>query len=134
LSWSLNIMTPYYIWSVRRGDRLKAAVTMIEFLKNDIAPKLTARDVHELRSAHETKSMVLNAEMMLRSALFRTESRGSRYREDYPRRNDPSWLAWVKLRDRQGEMRMRQEPLRRKWWPNLSKPYNERYPDRFVGE
>jgi succinate dehydrogenase/fumarate reductase flavoprotein subunit len=107
---------------------------MIEFLKNDIAPKLTARDVHELRSAHEIKSMVLNAEMMLRSALFRTESRGSRYREDYPRRNDPSWLAWVKLRDRQGEMRMRQEPLRRKWWPNLSKPYNERYPDRFVGE
>ena len=129
-----NIMTPYYIWSVRRGDRLKAALTMIEFLKNDIAPKLAAKDIHELRSAHETKSMVLNAEMMLRSALFRTESRGSHYREDYPRRDDPNWLAWVKLKDREGRMRMRKERLPRKWWPDLSKPYNERYPDRFIGE
>ena len=129
-----NIMTPYYIWSVRRGDRLKAALTMVEFLKNDIAPKLTAKDIHELRSAHETGSMILNAEMMLRSALFRTESRGSHYREDYPRRNDPDWLAWVKLKDRQGEMKMKKERIPRKWWPDLSKPYDERYPDRFIGE
>ena len=129
-----NIITPYYIWSVRHRDRLKAAVAMIEFLKNDITPKLTAKDIHELRSAHETKSMILNAEMMLRSALFRTESGGSHYREDYPRRNDPGWLAWVKLKDRQGEMRMRKEPLPKKWWPDLSKPYNEKYPDRFIGE
>jgi succinate dehydrogenase/fumarate reductase flavoprotein subunit len=129
-----NIMTPYYIWSVRRGDRLKAAITMTEFLKNDIAPKLVAADIHELRSAHETKNMILNAEMMLKSALFRTESRGSHYREDYPRRNDPHWLAWVKLKDRQGEMSMKREPIPQKWWPDLSIPYDERYPDRFIGE
>jgi hypothetical protein len=26
------------------------------------------------------------------------------------------------------------EPIPRAWWPDLSKPYEERYPKRFPGE
>ena len=107
---------------------------MVTFLKNHIASKLTAKDPHELRSAHETKNMILNAELMLRSALFRTESRGSHYREDYPKRNDPDWLAWVMAKEVQGEMTLYRDVLPKKWWPDLSKPYSARYPNKFFGE
>ena len=79
--------------------------------------------------------MVLNAEMILRASLFRTESRGLHYREDYPRRDDPTWLAWVKImQDEQGGMKLLKEPVPREWWPDLSRPYRERYPERFPGE
>jgi len=78
--------------------------------------------------------MVLSAEMRLRSALFRTESRGNHYREDFPRRDDPEWLAWVKIRDVQGEMKLIKVPVPEEWWPDLSIPYAQRYPFRFPGE
>ena len=114
--------------------RRTIVLTVVEFLKDDLVPKLIAKDAHELRLAHETKNMVLNAEMILRSSLFRTESRGVHYREDYPRRDDPSWLAWVKLKEEHGQMKLWKEPIPKEWWPDLSKPYEERYPVRFPGE
>jgi len=113
---------------------MKAALTTVEFLKNHIIPKLTAGDAHQLRLAHETKNMVLNAEMKLRASIFRKESRGNHYREDYPRRDDPNWLAWVKLKEENGQMTVFKEMIPEEWWPDLSRPYQERYPMRFPEE
>jgi succinate dehydrogenase/fumarate reductase flavoprotein subunit len=113
---------------------LQAALTIVEFLRDHLVPKLIAKDNHELRLAHETKNMVLHAEMILRASLFRTESRGQHYREDYPRRDDPAWLVWVKLQEEEGRMKVSKEPIPRQWWPDLTKPYEERYPRRFPGE
>ena len=129
-----NLMMPYYVLLVKHGDRLAATLTIVQFLKNHIVPKLVAKDVHELRLAHETRNRILSVEMMLRSSIFRTESRAIHYREDYPRRNDPDWFADVKIRDMEGAMELVKEPLPEKWWPDLSKPYRERYPMRFAGE
>ncbi len=129
-----STMMPYFIKYIKRGDRLQAALTIIEFLSNHLVPKLVARDSHELWLAHEAKNIVLNAEMILRCSLFRTESRANHYREDYPRRDDPNWLAWVKFKEEQGSMKLWKEPIPEKWWPDLSKPYEERYPRRFPGE
>jgi hypothetical protein len=72
--------------------------------------------------------MALTAEMKLRASLYRTESRGDHFREDFPRRDDPEWLAWVKIKDEQGEMKLYKEPVPKEWWPDLTKPYAERYP------
>jgi hypothetical protein len=72
--------------------------------------------------------------MMLRSALYRTESRGVHYREDYPRRDDPAWLAWVKVKEKNGQMTVEKTPLPEAWWPDLTKAYTERYPLRYKGE
>jgi succinate dehydrogenase/fumarate reductase flavoprotein subunit len=129
-----NLMLPYFIMYVKHGDRLQATLTLVEFLRDHLVPKLMAKDPHELRLAHETTNMVLNAEMRLRASLFRTESRGCHYREDYPRRVDPDWLAWVLLKEEQGEMTAFKKPIPKKWWPDLSTPYVERYPVRFPGE
>ncbi len=129
-----NAMLPYFVLSVKHEKRLQAALTTVEFLRDHLVPRLTAKDSHELRLAHETQNMVLNAEMILRASLFRTESRGQHYREDHPRREDPYWLAWVRLEEGQGEMKAVRVPIPEKWWPDLSKPYEERYPQRFLGE
>jgi succinate dehydrogenase/fumarate reductase flavoprotein subunit len=129
-----NTMVPYFTLYVKKGDRLQAALTTVEFLRDHLVPKLYARDPHELRLAHETKNMVHNAEAKLRASLFRTESRGTHYREDYPHRDDPDWLAWVMLKDEGGEMKASKKPVPREWWPDLSRPYEERYPNRYPGE
>ena len=129
-----NTMIPYYVLFIKHGDRLQAALTTVEFLRDHHVPKIYARDPHELRLAHETRNMVLNAEMMLRASLFRTESRGYHYREDYPRRDDASWLAWTQVKEEQGRMKVIKVPVPKEWCPDLSKPYKERYPKRFPGE
>lgn len=125
---------PYFILSVKHQERLSAALTFVEFVNNHLVPKLMAKDPHEWRLAHETRNIALIAEMKLRASLFRTESRGSHFREDYPRRDDPAWLAWVKLKDVGGRMTAHKEPIPEKWWPDLSRPYEERYPRILPGE
>jgi succinate dehydrogenase/fumarate reductase flavoprotein subunit len=123
-----SITVPYFYLWVKHEKRLRPALEIVEFLNSHIVPKLKANDAHEWRMAHETASMALIAEMRLRSSLFRTESRGNHFREDYPRRDDPNWLAWVKLKNEDGEMKVYKEPIPQKWWPDLSRPYEERYP------
>ena len=77
-------------------------------------PMLRAANLHELRLAHETANMILNAEMKLRASLLRTETRGSHYREDYPERDDEDWLAWIKIsRGDDGGMRLAKHPVPR---------------------
>lgn len=129
-----NIMMPYYVMFIKHGDRLQAALTMVEFARDHLVPKMFATDNHELRLAHEARNMVLTSEMRLRSSLFRTESRGCHYREDYPYRDDANWLAWTLLKEVDGEMEMIKEPIPQKFWPDFSTPYEERYEWRFPGE
>jgi succinate dehydrogenase/fumarate reductase flavoprotein subunit len=129
-----NAMLPYFVLSIKHEKRLQAALTTVEFLRDHLVPRLMAKDGHELRLAHETRNMVLNAEMILKASLFRTESRGQHYREDHPYRDDPFWLAWVKLEQQSGEMRAVRVPVPEKWWPDLNTPYEGRYPQRFLLE
>jgi len=77
--------------------------------------------------------MLCNAEMLLRASLYRDESRGSHYREDFPWREDPKWLAWTVLKQVDGHMELSAVPLPEEWWPDLSLPYEQRYDWRFPG-
>ena len=131
-----TLMSPYYILYIKHGERLKAALTLIEFIKDHLGPLMYAKpaDSHGLRLAHEAKGGVTGMEMMLRAALFRTESRGVHYREDYPFRDDPDWLAEVIIKDNDGQMQLEKRPLPRKDWPDLTMQYGERYPLEYLGE
>jgi succinate dehydrogenase/fumarate reductase flavoprotein subunit len=122
-----NTMIPYYIQYIKHEERLKAALTLVEFMRDHFVPKLTAKDAHDLRLAVETENMILNAEMKLRASLFREESRGTHYREDIPKRVDPDWLVWITLKDEKGVMTLSKKPVPKEWWPDLSKPYDEIY-------
>jgi succinate dehydrogenase/fumarate reductase flavoprotein subunit len=130
-----NTMFPYFVLMVKEQGRLEAALSTVTLLRENMVPHLVARDAHELRLAHETANMLLNAEMKLRASLFRTESRGTHYREDHPARDDDNWLAWVLLQmGPDGEMSLTKEDVPDEWKPDLSIPYEERYPNRFPGE
>ena len=129
-----NAVIPYYVLYVKEQSRLEAALTNIEFMRDHLAPKMIASNPHELRSVHETINMLLNAEMKLRASLFRTESRGTHYREDFPARNDDDWLAWIKIKSGAEGMKLIKHPIPDEWRPDERVPYEERYPARFPGE
>jgi succinate dehydrogenase/fumarate reductase flavoprotein subunit len=128
-----NALAPYFVLYVKKDERLRAALATVEFLRDHVAPRLFARDDHELRLAHETANMVVNAEMKLRASLFRTESRGTHYREDHPARDD-GWLAWVRLKDQAGAMTPYTDAVPEEWRPDAARSYEERYPMRLPGE
>jgi succinate dehydrogenase/fumarate reductase flavoprotein subunit len=129
-----SITVPYFYLQIKHGERLQAALTLMEFVNSHLVPKIKATDAHQWRMAIEAKNMALDAEIRLRASLFRIESRGTHFREDYPRRDDPAWLAWVKVKDEQGKMKVSKEPIPEKWWPDLSEPYEKRYPRAFPNE
>ena len=107
-----NIIFPYYYSIVKQADRLQAALTTIMFLKDHLGPMLLADDAHELRLAHETRNMVLNAEMLIRASLYRQESRGRHFREDYPYSDDREWLAWIRIKEADGMMCLSKEKIK----------------------
>jgi succinate dehydrogenase / fumarate reductase flavoprotein subunit len=47
---------------------------------------------YELMEAFELEHMLIQAEVVLTSALSRNESRGAHFREDFPQRDDSHWL------------------------------------------
>ncbi|MBC8381847.1 MAG: FAD-binding protein [SAR92 clade bacterium] len=130
-----NTMTPFHILYIKEERRLEGALSSIEYLRRNLVPNMIARDGHELRLAHEAANMLLNAEMKLRAGLFRTESRGTHFREEYPARNDKDWLCWVLMqKGADGAMQLSKHMLPEEWWPDQSVPYRQRYPRQYPGE
>ncbi|MCR5784108.1 MAG: FAD-binding protein [Eubacterium sp.] len=129
-----NIMAPYFITFIKKEDRLNAALTYVLFLKEHIVPNLYAKDIHELRLCHETANMVLSAEMRLRSGLFRTESRGNHYREDYPFRDDKNWLSYTKIFSDNGKMTLEKVMIPEEERLDKEMSYKERYSFRLLDE
>jgi succinate dehydrogenase / fumarate reductase flavoprotein subunit len=85
-------------YNLRRSkERLEEALSKVNSVKENL-PDLKAKDLHYLSKCHEIKSMTLCAELTLKAALMRTESRGFHYREDYPERDDKNWLKWIILK------------------------------------
>ena len=97
----------------RRGEVLQAALERVENWRHQtaelsvgkfllqLAPARTATLPDEqaaaaLQMAAETRNLLDAARSILRSAIFRTESRGGHYRADYPDRDD-RWRAHTEI-------------------------------------
>ncbi len=61
--------------------------------------------------ALEVENMLLVAEMVVRGALERRESRGAHYRRDFPNPNDAEWWAKILVEDVGGGMQLRKRPV-----------------------
>lgn len=122
-----NTMFPYFVMYVKEKTRLENALGQIMYLREKFSDTLKVDNYHDLRSAHETRNMLLNAEMKLRAGLAREESRGTHYREDFPYRDDKNWLAWVKLVEKDGQMVTIKHEIPKKWHPDTSLAYRDKY-------
>jgi len=131
----LQIYAPYYIAKMRDKARLEGALANCLFIRDHIADKIVAPDPHNNRLAHEARHMVFALEMKLRTALFREESRGYHYRQDFPFRDDKNWLAWLRCyKDMNGDMALEKVPVPDRMKTHSDYPYRARYAIAFVGE
>jgi len=112
-----GIMIPNFILYIKKESLLKAALGYIEEIRDHHMPMLRAADLHELRLAHETANMIINAEMKLKASLLRKESRCSHYRLDYPAVDSKNWNAWINIyQGKNGEMKFKKQPFDS--WPS----------------
>lgn len=111
-----GIMIPNFVLYIKKESLLKAALAYVEELRDHHLPLLRAADLHELRLAHETANMIVNAEMKLKASLMRKESRCSHYRLDYPDVDSKSWNAWINIyQGRDGDMKFEKQAFGH--WP-----------------
>jgi succinate dehydrogenase/fumarate reductase flavoprotein subunit len=112
-----GIMIPNFVLYIKKEKIMQAALAYIEELRDHHSPMLRAANLHELRLAHETSNMILNAEMKLRASIMRTESRCSHYRLDYPKVDYKNWEAWINIyQGADGTMKLEKQPFAS--WPN----------------
>lgn len=84
------------------GDRLREGIRKIEKINRGKISKLSAKDPHELTKVKGLKNMAEVLELMMRSYLYREESRGGFVREDHPECDNINWLKWIRMK-REGE-------------------------------
>ena len=112
-----GVMIPNFVLYIKKASMMEAALTYVEELRDHHVPMLRAANMHELRLAWETRNMILSAEMKLRASLFRTESRCSHYRLDYPEIDEENWRAWINIfKDKDGTMQLEKQPF--DTWPD----------------
>jgi succinate dehydrogenase/fumarate reductase flavoprotein subunit len=109
-------MIPNFVLYIKKESILKGALAYIEELRDHHSPMLKAANLHELRLAHETSNMIVNAEMKLKASLMRKESRCSHYRLDYPEVDYENWQAWINIyKGSDGEMKFEKQAFDK--WP-----------------
>eukprot|EP01155_Anaeramoeba_flamelloides_P042972 Anaeramoba_flamelloidesc36752_g1_i3.p1 GENE.c36752_g1_i3~~c36752_g1_i3.p1 ORF type:complete len:246 (+),score=7.22 c36752_g1_i3:261-998(+) len=107
-----GIMIPNFVLYIKKQSMLNAALAYVEELRDSQMPHMKASDLHELRLVHETKNMIISAEMKLKASLMRKESRGSHFRLDYPNIDDKNWMAWINIyKNKNGEMALEKQPF-----------------------
>jgi succinate dehydrogenase/fumarate reductase flavoprotein subunit len=65
----------------------------------------------DLMNSIGLQNMLLISEMVCRSALLRTETRGSHYRSDYPQEDNANWLKNIVIRKENNEMMVDIRPV-----------------------
>jgi len=80
---------------LRSGERLEKCLADLDELRRDRIPYLYARTPFEVRAVVEVEYLMEVGEVVTRSALFRTESRGCHFRADLPKTDNENWLCNV---------------------------------------
>jgi L-aspartate oxidase len=81
---------------VRNAENLKRALRILKKLEKTVELEGNGANVQTL----ELKNMMLVGKLITTAALIRTESRGTHYREDYPKTDDKRWLKHICLEER----------------------------------
>jgi adenylylsulfate reductase subunit A len=92
--------------------KLERALELLNWLKEDSA-KLAAADLHELMRCHENIQRLWQAEVHVRTILFREETRWPGYymRNDFPTIDEDNWKVFVNAVYKNGEWEMKKVPV-----------------------
>ena len=80
---------------IRAPGGLTRMMDEVKRLRHDLRERVPVRSPQMLLHALETENLLVTADVMIRAALLRTESRGSHFREDCPERDDQRWLRSI---------------------------------------
>jgi len=95
---------------IRGKDGLEKALEEIKGIGTSLK-EVRIRDYRGLMRYLELEHMVLLSEMVCRSALLRTESRGAHYRSDYPDEDNDRWLKNIWIRKLGAAMKLEAVPV-----------------------
>ncbi|MFC1969575.1 FAD-dependent oxidoreductase [Chloroflexota bacterium] len=103
---------PYDVLYLRHEERMQKALDRIYDIRDNEVSQLCAYDPHYLKTAHEARNMTLVAELHLKAAMMRKETR-TILREDYPYEDNENWLKWIDIHNRNGkaELNTRDVPI-----------------------
>lgn len=89
-----------YVGIVRNEEDLRTALNYLENLKKEADEMWvsgTRKYNPEWFGFIEVHNMLLTSELVVKSALFRKESRGAHYRSDYPELDNKKWLVNINI-------------------------------------
>jgi succinate dehydrogenase/fumarate reductase flavoprotein subunit len=114
---------PWDVTIIRHGSRMKQTLEKVQEMKNENLKQVCAPDYHEVNKSIEIRNMLLCAEMVLNSAIYRTETRGGSFREDYPHMDNENWLKWVVIKPLEdGSMALGARPIPIDHYPFRPRP------------
>lgn len=96
---------PFDVLLLRHEERMKKALQRVEEIRDNDIPLLCAYDPHYLKAAHEAYNLTLTAEIHLKTAIRRRESRVA-LREDFPCVDNLNWLKWIEVIKENGDMKL----------------------------
>ncbi len=96
---------------IRNSDGLNQALADITDLQERFR-RISLSRGRGLQAVIKLGNMLVASEMVCQAALFRTESRGAHFRQDYPDQNDDDWLCNVRIARKREQMTLDIDPLR----------------------
>jgi len=109
-------MAHKHLGPIRTREELSSFVAFLEKVKKNELPNLATTSKSRIYNkewidALELKSMVHLLDVAAKSALFRAESRGVHYREDYPYTDNDNWLYETVSRREKGALWLIKRPV-----------------------
>ena len=107
----------------RNEQDLKIALVFLQKEQEQLIQKLAVKNKQtryntDWISALELSDMLVVAEMLVRSAIMRKESRGAHYRTDYPKLNQNEWFYNIIVKQTKDGMSLQKQPvIITKWKP-----------------
>ena len=99
---------------MRNEKGLKESIKVFEEMEQKELPRMKVSSNrifnYEWAESIKVRNMVRAALVITRSALFREESRGVHFREDFPKK-DKNWLLNVNAKMEKGEIKIFKTPL-----------------------
>ncbi|MFP5288759.1 MAG: FAD-binding protein, partial [Thermoanaerobaculia bacterium] len=94
---------------------LRAALAFVHDDRERLSKGIRVAEPMDCVLALEHRNLLDVAEVIIRAADLRTESRGSHYRSDHPRRDDAAWLTNILVTRRDGELCLEKRWINESW-------------------